>query len=304
MIWRAHTLCLLMAAGACAQSQSPAPRERRALAGTAVAEVGSHSIDKSTVERIAQAQRLEPRAALENAVADAVFAAEASERIPVSTSRVITRAALARALLEEFSRAARAAGPATDAEIDKLSAERWVELDRPEAVRVAHAVALRPKGGEAVPARKEAEAIREETASARTPEDFVKIVKSRAKSAIEVRVERLPYITADGRGFSGEGPFSPTNRFEESFARAANALEQPGDFSPIVETSYGYHIIYLEARLPARRVALEDRRRALQAEVLSRRAATQKADLITSLGKATRVEVQRDADELTAQLLQ
>jgi peptidyl-prolyl cis-trans isomerase C len=44
---------------------------------------------------------------------------------------------------------------------------------------------------------------------------------------------------------------------EESFADAAFELKKPGDVSPVVITPYGYHVIYLKRRIPARNTSLE-----------------------------------------------
>jgi hypothetical protein len=299
----ARALWLLAVGCACDRTEPPPPPARALLSGGAVARVGAVPIAGSTVERIASAQRLEARSALDNAISDALLSLEARARIPASSSATIGRAAAARALLESLARNAVAAGPPSDAEIAELSAERWIELDRPEAARVTHAVALLPKAGDAARARSVAESVLAAVRGARDPESFMALASAVPHGEIEVRAERLPYITADGRGIASEGPPAPAGNFDGVFAHAANNLKNPGDHSEIIETHFGYHVILLEERLPEQRVPLADRRRALLPEVLSRRAAREKAELVAKLGTATRPEVARDADELTALLV-
>ena len=298
-----HALWLIVAGCACDRAEPPLPPTRGLLGGSAVARVATMTIDESTVERIAAAQHVEARSAMNSAISDALLAVEALRRLPAGTSSTIARAAAARALLESLARNAGAAGPPTDAEIAQITAERWIDLDRPEAVRVSHAVALLPKNGDAASARAVAQALLHAVEGARDPESFISLAEGTPHGDVEVRAERLPYITADGRGIASEGPLAPAGDFDPVFARAANALKNPGDHSDVIETRFGYHVILAEQRLPEQRVPLEDRRRALLEEVLSRRAAREKLELVAKLGKATRLEVLRDADELSAQLL-
>ena len=106
-----------------------------------LAEVGTERVSAATVERIVAAQAVDPRAALERAVGDALFAREAEAQLSPGTQRTLLRAARARAVLQGFADRA-SESPPTDEEIRSIVAERWTELDRPESVRVTHAVAL------------------------------------------------------------------------------------------------------------------------------------------------------------------
>ena len=57
--------------------------------------------------------------------------------------------------------------------------------------------------------------------------------------------------------------------FVESFTAAGMALENVGDVSEPVESTYGYHIMQYSAEIPEGPAALEDVRAELEAEVLT-----------------------------------
>ncbi len=269
-----------------------------------LAEVGTERVSAATVERIVAAQAVAPRAALERAVGDALFAREAEAQLSPGTQRTLLRAARARAVLQGFADRA-SEGPPTDEEIRSIVAERWTELDRPESVRVTHAVALaKPGDPKRSDARRLAEAIRRAVQSLRDPEEFMRAARAVPTSGIQVVAERLPFIAADGRGMSAEPPHGPEGGFDEAFAKAANALTEPGAVSGVVESSFGYHVLLLEERLSARKVPFEDLRRALSAEALSRRAGNLRKELLDRLRRETRIEVARDVELATQKLVQ
>ncbi len=295
----AGSLCLTLSVGCGAE---PPTRRNEKLAAGVLARVGDLAIAQVTVERIAAAQGLDGAAALDRALSDARFALAARESLPAVTQVVIERAALARALLEGIAAHARDAGPPSDGEVEELTRQRWVELDRPAAVRVTHAVALQKKPSDAAAARAIAEQLSRALAGIREPSAFIAAARAVTGNGIEIRAERLPYIAADGRGFSFEPAPAAAGHFDPRFAAAANALLHAGEQSGVVESDFGYHVILLEERLPARHVPLAERRAALTAEILSRRAERERRELVTRLRGATTVEVARDFEAVTGKL--
>ncbi len=189
--------------------------------------------------------------------------------------RQIERSVLARSLLEWSYNRAIADGIPTDAEVAKITAERWFEVDRPAAAKTSHFV-VRVKSGESTAAAQRlARKIAGLVHAIVNPDAFVAAVKAIPPNGLEVVAESLPPVTVDGRSLQldkdgrpvGEGP-----RFDASFARAANSVESEGSQSGLIQSSFGYHVILLERRIPAYQVPFEDRRRKFAPEVYARRA--------------------------------
>jgi peptidyl-prolyl cis-trans isomerase C len=269
------------------------------------ARVANEDIALESVERIAAAQRLTPRDARERAIADALFALEVRAD-PARRARVAVseRAVLARSVLESIQAQAIAEGPATDAEVQALTQERWIELDRSRAVRTIHAVAMVKKPEDRPAALALSTRLAAAVRDAANARDFETRAKALSTSEVEVRVEPLPPVTTDGRGFEpsntpGRLPESVGN-LDPTFTRAAHALTQIGEQSPVVETSFGFHVIRLEEILPEVRFSLEERRTKLTPEIMSRRAKRRLEDLRARLKASTPIEEPRDVETLTA----
>ena len=287
---------------ACQTPPSAAPAASDLPAGIA-ARVGPTEIRIETVARIAAAQVVDAREARERAVFDALVALESRRALSPPLVQAGERSAHARALLESLARGAEAKGPPDDREIDELLKERWVDLDRPESVRVVHAVALLPADGKKDAAHAVALELQRELAGIGDPAEFLKRAEAFPKGAVTVRAERLPALTADGRGWRvGPNGSQPAGNFDPVFARAAHALRTPGDLSNAVETRFGFHLILLEERLPEQRIPRDEARRVLVPDVVSRRAEREHRALVERLERQIGIEVSRNFDALTAGL--
>jgi len=297
---RAATLLALLCS--CGGSSAPAPAATSSQLPTgAAARVGSQLISTLSVSRIAQAQGLSPARALDHAVSDALFAQAASSSIVPGLAPQIERAALAHGLLEQLRIEATRGGPATEAELAELVRERWLDMDRPDAVRTTHAVVVSDKPESAAAAQRAAERLAEAVKPATSAQDFERLAKAVPLDGLELRVESLPPVTSDGRMFEQrEGGFLARGNLDPNFARAAVALTTLGQLSPVTKTQFGFHVIRMEERLAGHVVPKSELAGLLGADALARRAARARRELLEQLRKARVIEVDRGVDELTA----
>lgn len=274
------------------------------LPAGSVARAGDELISAATVTRIAQSQGLAPRDAVGLAVSDALFAERAKAALPAAATRTIERAAIARSLLEQLSRDAMQLGPPNAQEVAEIVRDRWLELDRPSGARTTHAVVMNDKPARDADAHALADKLAQELHGVTTSEELIRRAKAFPAAGFEIRAEQLPFVTPDARVFqqTPRGLRGNPETFDPSYARAASALEQPGQLSPVTKSAFGYHVILLEERMPGVTIAEPELSQRLTPDVLVRRAARARGELLNKLRKASALQIERAVDELTAQV--
>jgi hypothetical protein len=278
---------------ACCGGEKAPPVETGPLPPGVVARVGGTEISADLAARVARAQHVEPRAAAGSLADDALAARVALDRgldrDPDVSWRL--RALRARLVTDRLRDEAKAKGPLTDAEVQDLTRDHWQELDSPEQRTVIHAIVLKPASS--ADAAAVAEAVHAAVESATSPDDFESRAKAVPHGALKVQVERLPPFVADGRiavaGAQGG--------LDTTFTAAAFAIPSIGKTSPIVETTFGWHVIRLLDVAPPRFVGLDQRRLLLGPEALARRAKTRHDAILDDLRAQNKVEISLSAEQ-------
>jgi len=297
-------LCSLLLLGGCGPREDQPRPAKSSLARDVVAQVGREPVSESTVTGIARTRELPPREAAVRAVEDALWATGARDMLARPTVGGIERAALARSLIATLRTKAEALGPPTQAELDAIVKERWVEIDRPDAARTTHAVVVNQDPGRDVAARTLAEKLAASLQDVTSGSELISRIRQFSNEGFDVRGENLPFVTQDGRTFErrGERFVDAHQDFDLAFARAANELERPGQLSSVVKSKYGYHVIRLEERAPGSVVPKAELPTLLGPEVFAARAKRARADLLEPLRQAGNVQILRAADELTSKV--
>lgn len=142
------------------------------------------------------------------------------------------------------------------------------EFMDPEQVRASH-VLVDTKARSEEEARARAEEVRRKALAGA---DFAGLAK-------EFSDDASAKSNQGNLGFFGRG------RMAKPFEDAAFALEKPGDISPVVQTQFGYHVVLLHEKRPARQKRFEEVKDNLIAQLKKRYVETEKkrhAEAITT----------------------
>jgi hypothetical protein len=274
---------LFMLAGAAgfALSCGREARTNLPLRGGDIARVGAVPIPASLVADVARASRISARTAVDRLVEDALTAqgahADGMERAGALSWPVT--ATLARRIPGRLMEQASSLGPPTDGELAVLT--------------VAHALVVRTPGLPEGRAREMAVALRQAVANAHTADEFEALASAFPHPGTQVIVERLRGVGADGRAANGA-------EYDPIFVAEAFALRTIGDVSPIVETPFGFHTIYLVDRIPADPSSIEQRRSDLVPNVVQMRARISMDALLRARKKDTSIDVSEAAEAIMA----
>ena len=261
-------------------------------ADSIVAKVDGVPILASDLEALTQIADggLDQEKALETLIRNQLLANEAEKRGYGTFLKVkdAQKTAMARVLLEKQI------GEETNEQtLDELKLKKLYELNKHFfvhglQVRVDHLVILFPQKGQKSRAALElAQEIAKEAQNSRflSEDDFIKFGEATVKKhgVKKVKLERL-------------APFDKeTKKFVEKFVEASFNLKKIGSVSSLVETKFGYHIIYLAEEYPALNLSFEEARDTVVNGLLPRERKQRAKQLMDSLRKSGDIFIHEEA---------
>lgn len=248
---------LAMALCGCARRPPAAPKGRLPLpdpgAGPpeaeVVATVNGRPITIADVAAQARAASQAPAEALEALLRAEAVAQLADERGLAGDPEVqrAARQEMARRYLQDsFEREYTPESVVSAADIRKAYDQAKGRLVHPLLKEVDH-ILVRTAAASDKAAALSAE-IHQAAAAAPDLDAFKKVAEERREAAKAQGFELISERVVTGReGWTAE-----------PFAKAAFDLQKPGDLSPVVQTTFGYHVIRLRREIPAENVTLEE----------------------------------------------
>jgi peptidylprolyl isomerase len=295
----------LVLAGVAACS-SPAPEitpQAGALPADTLAQVGAQRISLSEVEGVMRAQDLAAPQALERLIRDELLARAVADDSALHAA--LFRRVLARQLSLALYAQAQATPP-TREEVQRVVEARWWLFERPPSAQVTHAVVVCQSCAEPQLARQVAERVLQAVQGAHDVEAFKQRARAVDAQGLTLKVEDLPFVAADGRIVPQEPPPAGARapgHLHVEFARAANALDELGELSPIVESPSGFHVLRLTALSPALHTTHAERVQRTSAEIFVERARRLEENVLSEARSRWPVEVSRSFAEDTELLM-
>lgn len=164
----------------------------------------------------------------------------------------------------------------TDEQVKQYFDENKTTYDTPEQVRASHIL---------VGTKEEAEAIMTQL---KDGADFAKLAQEKSTDP-------------GSKDAGGDLDFFGKGMMEESFEKAAFALKTPGELSPIVQTSHGYHIIKFTEHKAAATANFEDHKAEIQESLISTKISELSQTWITDLKANAKItnHLQKEPDPST-----
>lgn len=163
----------------------------------------------------------------------------------VAAIKLATDKVLSDAYLQKFNDDHKPDAKLIDAQVKAVYAAKKDSFKAPEEVHVAHILVM---DKDDAAAKAKADKL---LAEAQSGADFAKLAKDNSSDASSA-------VKGGDLGLVSHGKMVP------EFESAAFALEKPGQLSPVVKTQFGYHIIKLFEKKPARIKSLDEVRPELE----------------------------------------
>jgi peptidyl-prolyl cis-trans isomerase C len=138
----------------------------------------------------------------------------------------------------------------TDVEVTDFYTKNPEKFQEPESVHASHILIRTPDATDEAQKKKARAEAQSVLAELKKGGDFAALAKEHSQDA-----------SSAARG--GDLGLIVRGKTAPAFEQAAFALRQPGELSEVVRTDFGYHIIKLDERMPARRQSFESVRESI-----------------------------------------
>ena len=275
-------LCLLFTLTALAQ-QPPADDSK-----TIVAIVNGETITKEKLDALYSAMGVQMRAQYDRAGGKKAFLDNyISKRLLVQEAlkkgfdqkpevKAAIEAARESAIFDRFVREVVAMPLVSDSDVQKYYEGNITQFATPEQVRVRHIITMAQGKSKEEALRKIQQAMAEIRQAAGTGEESSRILLSRFAEAARKYSEDGSAQSGGDLGWQGKGALDP--KFEEA---AFNI--KPGVMSGVIESSFGYHLIFVEEKKAAGTQPLAE----VQSDIREFLLAQKAADVMGSVKRLT-----------------
>lgn len=162
----------------------------------------------------------------------------------------------------------------TDADIEKYYKEHQDQYKKPETLTASH-ILISTMGADGKPAAK-VDPAKDKEAKAKAEKILADLKKGADFGALAEKESACP----SGKSAKGKLPPFTKGQMVPEFEKAAAALK-PGELSGVVKTSFGYHIIKLEAKTPAGVMPLADVKNQIKGQLEAQTLEKQLSDVLT-----------------------
>lgn len=156
----------------------------------------------------------------------------------------------------------------------QVKAAYQANKDKYQAPEQAHVAHILIANKDEAKAKEQIEKLRQEAASGA---DFAKLAKDNSSDSNSA-------LKGGDLGLVSRGQTAP------EFEAAAFALAKPGDLSPVIKTQFGYHIIKLIEKKPARTMSLEEVKPQLEKQFLQEASQQARRAEVEHINEKTKTE--------------
>lgn len=194
-----------------------------------------------------------------------------AEALDSSRAGAVRRGELGRRLIEQTELEVSQKGPISEEELRAEYDARWLDFNRPRAVRTVQVFFPVEPPVEDEVQRLHAERLAKAVLGTHNLDEFGKKAKPIIDEVESSVVYEMPPLTRDGRIV----PILPKDRnvggISKYLADAVGALSEPGDISSVVGTEQGYHVFFVTEVVPEKIVPMDQVKKELERAVVAKR---------------------------------